>query len=101
MTKLREKYRNIIIDTPPILAASEALVMARAADATILGLRRDFTRVEQVKDAYARLQGAGVHTAGAVLNGVPSRQYAYRYGSYYFEQAATNADADNEGLVNS
>ncbi len=99
--KLREKYRHIIIDTPPVLAASEALVMARAADATILCVRRDFSRVGQVQDAYARLQGAGVNTAGAVLNGVPSRQYAYRYGSYYFDQAAVGADVVDQRVLKS
>jgi capsular exopolysaccharide synthesis family protein len=99
--RLREKYRHIIIDTPPILAASEALVMARAADATILCVRRDFSRVDQVQDAYSRLQGAGVNTAGAVLNGVPSRQYAYRYGSYYFEQGSEGAQTSDEGVANS
>src|SRR5439155_609351 len=69
LKQLREKYEHIIIDTPPVLAASEALVLARAADAAILCVRRDYSRVDQVRNAYARLQGAGVKTAGAVLNG--------------------------------
>jgi capsular exopolysaccharide synthesis family protein len=84
---LKGTYRHIVIDTPPILAASEALVMARTADATILCVRRDFSRLDQVQEAYARLQGASVKTAGAVLNGIPSRAYAYRYGSYYYDRA--------------
>lgn len=84
--RLREKYRHIIIDTPPILAASEALVMARAADAAILCVRRDFSRLDQVQEAYSRLQSAGVNAAGAVINGIPARHYAYRYGSYYFDK---------------
>jgi len=83
--KLREKYENIIIDTPPILAASEALLIANVADAAIICVRRDFSRVDQVTDAFSRLQSAGVNTAGAVLNGVPLHAYAYRYGSYYYE----------------
>jgi polysaccharide biosynthesis transport protein len=82
--KLRDLYRHIIIDTPPILSASEALVMARTADAAILCVRRDFSRVEQVQEAHARLEAAGVTTAGAVLNGIPAQSYAYRYGSYYY-----------------
>ena len=80
--KLRQDYDHIIIDTPPILAASESLLMASVADSAIVCVRRDFSRVGQVADAFARLQTAGVKTAGAVLNGVPFQQYAYRYGSY-------------------
>ena len=81
---LKEEYRYIVIDTPPILPASEALVMAQTADATVLCVRRDYSRVAQVKAAYFRLQAAGVKTVGAVLNGVPSREYSYHYGSYYY-----------------
>ena len=83
--KLKRKYRYIIIDTPPILPASEALVMARAADATIVCVRRDYSRVSQVREAFLRLQAAGIKTVGAVLNGIPSREYVSRYGSYYYK----------------
>jgi Mrp family chromosome partitioning ATPase len=60
--------------------------MASAADAAILCVRRDFSRVDQVADAFARLGKAGVKTAGAVLNGIPARHYAYRYGAYYYNR---------------
>jgi capsular exopolysaccharide synthesis family protein len=89
---LKGKYRYIIIDTPPILPASEALVIARAADAAIVCVRRDYSRVKQVKEAFARLQAAGVRTAGAVLNGIPSRDYAARYGSYYYSHSRSRND---------
>jgi polysaccharide biosynthesis transport protein len=82
--KLRGQYRHIVIDTPPILPASEALVMARSADAAVLCARRDFSRVVQVQAAHARLSAAGVKMAGVVLNGIPTRSYTYRYGSYYY-----------------
>ena len=88
LDKLRGMYRYIIVDTPPILPASEALVMARAADAAVLCARRDYSRVDQVAEAHARLQAAGVKAAGAVLNGIPVRNYAQRYGSYYYTRNA-------------
>jgi tyrosine-protein kinase Etk/Wzc len=93
LKELGGMYDHIIIDTPPILAASEALLMASAADAAILCVRRDFSRLDQVGDAYARLMTAGVKTAGAVLNGIPARHYAYRYGSYYYNRDTAPAEA--------
>src|SRR5205807_7071523 len=93
---LKEKYRHIVIDTPPILPASEALVIAQAADATVLCVRRDYSRVHQVKEAYFRLQAAGVKTVGAVLNGIPSREYAYHYGSYYYARGRYHDNPDEE-----
>jgi succinoglycan biosynthesis transport protein ExoP len=83
---LRETYENIIIDTPPVLSASEALVIASISDSAIVCVRRDYSRLDQVAETVSRLQAAGVKTAGAVLTGVPIRQYAYKYGSYYYDK---------------
>ena len=82
----KNEYDYILIDTPPILPASESLVMARAADAAVLCARRDYSRIDQVAEAHRRLEEAGVKAAGAVLNGIPSRNYAQRYGSYYYNR---------------
>ncbi len=86
LKNLGEVYRHIIIDTPPILPASEALVMARAADTAVLCARRDYSRIDQVDEAYRRMIAAGVNTAGAVLNGLPLHQYAFKYGSYGYNR---------------
>jgi capsular exopolysaccharide synthesis family protein len=84
--QLRKQYRYIIVDTPPILPASESLLISRAADAAVLCVRRDFSRLAQVTEACQRLQAAGVKTAGAVLNGIPASMYSHRYGSYYYNR---------------
>lgn len=86
LEELKNHYRFIVIDTPPILPASEALMIARQADVTLVCARRDFSRLDQVAEAYARLQKSGARVAGAVLNGISPRTYAYRYGSYYYER---------------
>jgi capsular exopolysaccharide synthesis family protein len=99
--KLRGMYEHIIIDTPPILPASEALVMARAADAAIICVRRDYSRFDQVNETHNRLVASGVRIAGAVLNGVPTQHYAYRYGSYYYTTRKPESEAPAIEDVNS
>lgn len=96
---LKEMYRYVIIDTPPILPASEALMMAQAADATILCVRRDFSRVGQVKEAYRRLQSMGINMAGAVLNGIPSSEYSSRYGNYFYSQGLVEDNSSIDGAA--
>ena len=83
LEELQIRYQYIVIDTPPILPASEALILARSADVTVVCARRDYSRLEQVAEAYARLRSAGVSVAGSVLNGIAPTSYVYRYGSYY------------------
>lgn len=87
LEQLQQKYHYIVIDTPPILPASEALLIARAADATVVCARRDYSRLDQVTEAYARLRSAGVQVSGTVLNGISPSNYAYRYGSYYYDRS--------------
>jgi Mrp family chromosome partitioning ATPase len=78
---MRQLYEYVIIDTPPVLPASESLLMSSAADSTILCVRRDFSRIDQMIEASKRLRSSGIHLAGAVLSGVPAHQYARRYGA--------------------
>lgn len=96
IAKLKGRYAHIVIDTPPLLAASESLLMACVADATILCARRDFSRVHQTIEAYSRLRSAGVKIAGAVLNGIPTKSYVYRYGSYYHDRNQMDGGALQE-----
>ena len=84
LSQVRESYRYIVIDTPPVLAASEALAFAKAADATLICTMRDISRVEQVNATHQRLLAADANPVGIVLNGVPTRHYSYRYGSYSY-----------------
>ena len=87
LDELRGRYRYIIIDTPPILSASEALMLAKVADGTVLSTRRNVSRENQVRVAYERLLNAGAHPVGAVFNGVPTRSYAQTYGNYDYTRS--------------
>ena len=87
LEKLRPKFATILIDTPPILGASESLVLAKVADAVIFCSLSGESKVKQVRTAVERLEHAGVNVAGAVLSGSSVRGYAYRYGYYPVENA--------------
>ncbi len=82
--QLREVYDYIVVDTPPILCASESLVVAKSADGTLLCALRDVSRSRQVRLASERLTMAGVNLMGAVLSGASARQYTSTYGNYAY-----------------
>lgn len=79
----RQEYDYIVIDTPPVLPASEALLFAKCADAVLMCALRDKSRIEQLVQAYHRLESSGAKVAGSVLSGVPVKEYASYYGDYY------------------
>lgn len=84
LAEARKHYHFIVIDTPPLLAAGEALVLAKEADTALMCTMRDLSRVPQVRAAQQKLLDAGVPLSGAVLSGVSSGGYRFRYGGYEF-----------------
>lgn len=79
---LRSQYQKVMFDVPPVLCASETLLVGKQADAVVMCTLHDHSRAGQFKQAYDRLVGAGVNVVGAVLNGAPVRQYSYNYRGY-------------------
>ncbi len=77
-----KNYDFVIVDTPPVLAAAESLVIGAAADGMLICAMRDVSRGDQMEKACERLSRAGVRSIGTVLNGVPCRQYTYYNGQY-------------------
>lgn len=83
ISEAKEEYDYVVLDTPPVLPASEALLFAKVADAVLMCALRDKSRIEQLVQAYHRLESSGANVAGSVLSGVPVREYASYYGDYY------------------
>lgn len=92
LERLRASYRYILFDAPPVLSASEALVVARVADGVLLCTMRDHTRAVQLKRACEYLRTTGARVLGLVLSGVPSKDYAYHYGTYNYHQVDRDSD---------
>ncbi|QDV26808.1 polysaccharide biosynthesis tyrosine autokinase [Aureliella helgolandensis] len=84
---LESEYRYIVVDTAPVLPASETLAATSACDATLLCAMRDISRTDHVKRTQNRLLASGTNVIGVVFSGVPSSDYAYRYGDYHYTTA--------------
>jgi polysaccharide biosynthesis transport protein len=82
LDQLRTRFPKIVIDTPPILGASESLVLAKVADAVLFCTLCDVSRAKQVRISVEQLEHAGVNLAGAVLSGTSPKKYAWNYGYY-------------------
>ena len=80
----------MIIDTPPLLAASDAAILATMSDGVIMVLRAGSTESDAAQQATDMLRGIKARIVGAVLND-PDGQVA-KYGPYY-EYKYTASDA--------
>lgn len=79
-------YDLVIIDTPPILAVTDATVVGKLAGTSLMVVRFDSHPPGEIKAAKRRLESAGVNIKGAILNGVKkttNSRHGY-YGSYLY-----------------
>ena len=82
---LREAVDVIVIDTPPVLVATDAVVLASQADATILVAGAGASKTGDIEQTLAHLDDVGAQVIGAVLNRFTLEKalgYAYTYGHY-------------------
>jgi capsular exopolysaccharide synthesis family protein len=81
LTALTEGYDLIIVDTPPLLAAADAAILATLSDGVLLVLRAGSTENAAAQQSMQQLGAVGARVIGAVLND-PDAQVP-KYGAYY------------------
>jgi len=87
--KLREDYDYVLLDTPPVIAVSDALYVAKNADGVIFVVAQGNAKKALVKEAIETLKSNHVHIIGTVLTQVNLKSGAYGYGydySYNYEE---------------
>ncbi|KMK18077.1 tyrosine protein kinase [Pluralibacter gergoviae] len=80
-----ENYDLVIIDTPPILAVTDAAIIGRYAGTALLVTRFEANTVKEIDVSMKRFEQSGVMIKGAILNGVvkkASSYYSYGYNHY-------------------
>jgi len=88
LTTLAKQYDHIIIDTPPILAVTDAGIIGRIASATLMVVKAGQHPLRELEQCTKRLAQSGVTMKGIVFNDLPenSSRYGagYGYGKYVY-----------------
>lgn len=80
-----QHYDLVIIDTPPILAVTDAAIIGRYAGTSLLVARFEANTVKEIEVNMKRFEQSGVVVKGCILNGVvkkASSYYGYGYNHY-------------------
>lgn len=88
MNELSQKYDYVIIDSPPILAATDGAIIARVAGMALVVVRYGETHMRELELTLARLSQAGASVQGVVFNDVIANGTAYGY-QYAYQYRAT------------
>lgn len=90
---LRREFGYVVMDTPPLGAFVDAAVLGSVADATVLVVRQNFVRRDDMVASFTQLKQADANVIGTVLNYCEDDglgHYGY-YGNYGEEPAKGNA----------
>lgn len=90
ISTLRGMFDLIIIDTPPVMAVSDALIISQYADASLTVARFGYNRVTDIQKTVKAYAGSGLKIDGVILNGsyktlVNMQHGEYGYYAYYVE----------------
>ena len=98
---LTEHFDYIVIDSPPVLAVTDPLVLATRTDGTVVVARASRTRREQLLQTTSRLQEVNANLLGIMLNYLSPKRgtnyyYYYHYGDNY-DNGDVGDDEDSNG----
>ena len=84
MSRLRNNFTYVVVDTPPVNAVTDASIVAAYANATILVVEQGRTTYPALNRAKQMLERVGAHIIGAAMNKVRASagSYSYAYGYY-------------------
>lgn len=80
-----ENYDIVVLDTPPILAVTDAAIIGNYVGTTLLVARFELNTAKEIEVNVKRFEQAGVTVKGCILNGVvkkASSYYGYGYSHY-------------------
>ena len=84
LSELRSRFDYIVIDTAPVLPASDAVVLGRLSDVLLMVIQSDRTTHHMVRDGVKRLNASNVDVDGLILTQADvKKENPYRYGGYY------------------
>lgn len=93
--ELNSQFDYVIVDSTPLLAVTDAAILAAGADAVLIMTRHGQTKREQLAHAVGSLQSVGAPLRGVVFTMVPTRgrsAYSYNYTYYGSDNASSSVD---------
>jgi polysaccharide biosynthesis transport protein len=105
LEELRSQYDHIVVDTPPTLSVTDAVVLSPRADAIVLVIRSGHTKKQSLRRCRDILTQVNAKVSGVLLNAVdlssPDYYYYYeyqgKYSRYYRDDDSPHDDDEDAG----
>jgi len=82
LEEMKSAYDLVVLDSPPVLAASDAVIFGGCADGTIVVAESGHTNRKHFMEMNESLQKANIGVVGVILNKMAEREHVYYYKYY-------------------
>jgi capsular exopolysaccharide synthesis family protein len=86
LQRVRGQYDRVVLDCPPVSAVSDPLIISAMADGVVYVTKFNKIRREHGRKSVQRIQNAGIHILGVVINDIDFEGKDSYYYSYYYYQ---------------
>jgi polysaccharide biosynthesis transport protein len=94
---LHQTCDMVIIDAPPLLPVTDALVLASMTDGVVLVIDYGNTRIGEAVQSKTQLDQSGARLLGVVLNKIPTGRHGYSSSYYYYHDHDYYNDDESHG----
>jgi tyrosine-protein kinase Etk/Wzc len=94
LESVSKQYDLVIIDSPPILAATDAAIIGHLASVTLMVVKSGNHPLRELEQSMKKLVQAGVNLKGVIFNGIP--EASSRYGQYVYQYDYSAAKKSNK-----
>ena len=86
LEQLKSFYNHIVIDSPPILGATDAAIMGKHVDATFLVVKEGRYTAQELEVSFRRFQQVGIKPNGFIINDMKEGSSYYPYYGYAYSR---------------
>ena len=88
LDQVSKSYDLVVVDTPPVLAATDAMIIGEYADMNLMVVRHSKTSIHEMEEVVKAFSVNSVKMSGVILNSYDQKsskfgQYSYAYGYQY------------------
>ena len=105
MDNILERLKNhadvVLVDTPPVLAVTDSVVLGKRVDGVLLVIRAGTTKIVAAQQTVNQLRRLNVNILGVVINDIPTRgaRYYYYSNGYYAYQGYYEASEQKKSKL--
>lgn len=93
---LQKMFDVIIFDSTPCMLVTDAVIISRIVDATIIVSSHKSTKIENLKEVQKNIENVGGKIAGVIINKVPVSLKKYKSKYYYYGDRTKNENTKKE-----